>query len=294
MKMMLRGIAFTLATLVSLAAGPVNGAGMSPDPTGIWYDPDQPGWGMSVTQQGDTIFVVLFVYDANHNPQWYVASNVVDTGTFVNTIVGEAFAGPLYRTTGPAFALSTDTTMLGVTAVGTIQIAYVQPIENLSVTYTVDGTTVAKTVQPQTWRSNSSLLTGDYSGGIFINSIATCQAPAPFQQASNFSVAPGSSPDSVSITWGTGLDTECVMSGTYAQRGQFGTLTGPVMCGPIPNPVANVGTLAISQMTIGPSGFSGSLSYSSPTSSSGSNCGVGGTIGGVKHASSTGASIPAP
>lgn len=288
MKMMLRSIAFTLTTLVGLAAGPANGAGMSPDPTGIWYDPDQPGWGMSVTQQGDTVFVVLFVYDANHNPQWYVASNVVDTGTFVNMIVGEAFAGPLYRTTGPAFAQSTDTTTLGVTAVGTIQIAYVQPIDNLSVTYTVDGTTVAKTVQPQTWRSNASLLTGNYSGGIFINSIAACQAPAPFQQASNFSVAPGSSPDSVSITWGTGLDTECVMNGTYAQSGQFGTLNGPVMCGPAPNPTANVGSLAITQMTISPSGFSGSLTYSN------TDCGVGGTIGGVKHASSASASIPAP
>ena len=34
---------------LSLAVPSVHAAGMTPDPTGIWYDPAQPGWGMGIT-----------------------------------------------------------------------------------------------------------------------------------------------------------------------------------------------------------------------------------------------------
>ena len=102
--MMLRSIPRVLGILLALACSSAARRADDPDPTGMWYDPGQPGWGVSVTQQGETIFVVLFVYDANHNPQWFVASNVVDTGQFVNTLVGEAYAGPLYRTNGASFS----------------------------------------------------------------------------------------------------------------------------------------------------------------------------------------------
>jgi hypothetical protein len=102
------------------------------------------------------------------------------------------------------------------------------------------------------------------------------------QQVTGVSISQGATPNALNVTWGSGIDIGCVMNGTYAQQGQMGTLTGPVSCGPIPNPIANVGTFTIMQMTIGASGFSGFLSYQSPTVN-GSSCAVGGTIGGVKH-----------
>ena len=77
---MVRNILRILGTVVSLAIGTVQAAPMTPDPTGMWYDPANPGWGLSVTEQGETLFVALFIYDANHKPAWYVASNVVDSG----------------------------------------------------------------------------------------------------------------------------------------------------------------------------------------------------------------------
>jgi hypothetical protein len=264
MRTLLRSISFTLGLAVAAMA---SGTGMTPDPTGLWYDPAQPGWGLSIAQQGDTLFVVLFVYDANHNPQWFAASNV--------TSAGDGFAGPLYRTTGPAFSSSADTA-LGVTAVGTIRLAYLQPAGNLALDYTIDGTSVAKTIQPQTWGSNAGLLRGLYSGGLLIAPDAGCDVPAPLQHVTSFILAPGSSPDSISITWGTGIDTACQVNGTYAQRGQLGTLSGPILCGPIPNFIANVGTLAISQMAISPQGFSGLATYSN------GSCTTAGSIGGVK------------
>ncbi|MFZ3321534.1 MAG: hypothetical protein WA190_04120 [Usitatibacter sp.] len=282
MRMAPRSIALALGAVLALATQGVQAFPMFPDPTGMWYDPGQPGWGVSVTQQGETIFVVLFVYDANHNPQWFVASNVVDTGQFVNSLVGEAYAGPLYRANGATFTQPGDMTPLSATSVGTIQIAYVQPVDNLSVTYTVNGTTVNKVLVPQTWGSNAALLAGNYSGGIKISGVSICDPPALLQGVTNFTISQGATPDALAITWGSGIDVGCRMDGTYAQVGQFGTLSGPVSCGPIPNVVTVIGSFAISQMTISQNGFSGFLMYSSPVVN-GSSCGVGGSIGGVKN-----------
>jgi hypothetical protein len=288
MQMMLRSIRTAVMVLASLMPWLANAFPMTPDPTGMWYDPNQPGWGLSVTQQGGTAFVVLFAYDANHDPEWLVASNVVDTGMFVNFLVGEAYAGPLYRTSAATYLQPGDTTALSATPVGTIQIAYVMPDNNLSVTYSVNGTTVNKTLAPQTWGSNASLLAGRIAGAININSVAGCVPPAPLQNVTRFNIESGVAPDSLFLSWGTGIDTECTLTGTYTQRGQLGALVGPVRCGPVPNPMADAGSMILEQLTVSSTGFSGALSYTSPLFTSGGFtgiCAVGGSIGGVNTTS---------
>jgi hypothetical protein len=290
MGMTLRSIPRVAATLLALAFGPALAAPISPDPTGMWYDPSQPGWGLSVTQQGDTAFIVLLTYDANHNPEWFVASNVVDTGTFRNFLVGEIYAGTLYQTTGPAFSAPSDTTAFHAMPVGDIQIGYVQPTSNLSVTYTINGTTVNKVVTPQTWGSNSALLTGKYgggfNGGIFIDSTPSCPLPTLLQGIPDFNIDTTTTPDALNLIWNQPNNVYCAVSGTYAQQGQFGTFGGPVMCAPglVGAVATNMGTLSIARMTMGPGGFSGYLNYSSPVVG-GSSCGVGGVIGGIERGS---------
>jgi len=279
----LHSLRAAIATTLGLVAAGAHAAPMTPDPTGMWYDPAQPGWGLSVTQQGDTVFAVLFVYDTGHAPQWFVASNITDTGQALNTLVGEVYSGTLYRTAGPAYAVPSDATPLSATPAGTIQLAYVQPSNDLSVTYSVDGTTVARTLKAQTWGSSAAQLLGNFDGAILIRSTTSCAAPMPLQGITHFTVSQGATAGTLNVTWGSGIDVGCMMSGTYAQQGQFGTLTGPVMCGPIPNLIANVGTFTITQMTIAPTGFSGYLNYTSAPAD-GSSCTVGGAIGGVKAA----------
>src|SRR5512140_3079201 len=95
---------FLLVLPAVVAAGP----GLSPDPTGLWFSPDEPGWGMSIAQQGGTLFVVLFVYDDAKRPAWYVASVVTATGTTVALSNEALFSGPLYRTSGPWFGTTFD------------------------------------------------------------------------------------------------------------------------------------------------------------------------------------------
>jgi hypothetical protein len=273
----LRKFLWVMGAALLLANSSVRAAGMSPDPTGIWYDPAQPGWGMSITQQGDTLFVVLFLYDQGHEPTWLVASNVIDTGQTVNFLVGEAFAGNLFRTTGPFFETPSDATPLAITPAGNIQLAYIGGTSNISLMYRVDGVTVTKTVQPQTWRSNVADLLGTFSGGVFLNAPSACQAQeAITPQFATFTIVQGSTADTVKMTWGTGIDTVCAMTGTYVQQGQRGSLAGPVQCGPVPNPSTDVGTLTISAMSVGPFGFSGAAVLQS------GSCTHAGTAGGVR------------
>ncbi len=38
--------------------------------SGHWFDPDEPGWGMTVGNQGEVEFAVLYFYDGNGDPTW--------------------------------------------------------------------------------------------------------------------------------------------------------------------------------------------------------------------------------
>lgn len=42
----------------------------APDRTGTWYDPAQPGWGLSVYGSGDTRVAILYFYDGDQQPRW--------------------------------------------------------------------------------------------------------------------------------------------------------------------------------------------------------------------------------
>jgi lysyl endopeptidase len=111
----------------------------------LWWNPDESGWGLNLTHQGRTLFATLFVYGSDGRPQWFVMSNGTRTAP-----VGDAFAtytGPLYRTTGPAFnaPLWTGST---VAEVGTLTVSF-DDGRTGKLTYTVNGTTVTKSVMRQ-------------------------------------------------------------------------------------------------------------------------------------------------
>src|SRR5438034_7476458 len=99
--------------LVLLTAPLTASAGMSPDPTGLWWVPQESGWGMSLVQQQDTIVAVVFVYDEAERPTWYVAT-ARDTGMHLDPTGDELFAGTLYRTSGPWFGGGFDPHAVGV------------------------------------------------------------------------------------------------------------------------------------------------------------------------------------
>jgi DNA-binding beta-propeller fold protein YncE len=47
------------------------------DYTGVWWNPLESGWGVTLTHQASTVFAVVFTYDDAGTPRWYFASNCV-------------------------------------------------------------------------------------------------------------------------------------------------------------------------------------------------------------------------
>src|SRR5437868_15326021 len=97
-----------LATGLAATSGSALSTALSPDPTGLWFEPAHPGWGLQVAEQGATVFAVIFTYDANHVPTWFVAPDLVQVANDIDPPPpGPNFGGTLYRTTGPAFSAAT-------------------------------------------------------------------------------------------------------------------------------------------------------------------------------------------
>jgi YVTN family beta-propeller protein len=48
--------------------------------SGLWWNPSEPGWGLSLTQRGDVIFAAWFTYDKSGSAKWYVASECRTSG----------------------------------------------------------------------------------------------------------------------------------------------------------------------------------------------------------------------
>ena len=112
----------------------------------LWWNPNESGWGMNVTQQGTIAFATLFDYDANGKPLWFVMPNGPQSS-------GGNFSGPLYTVKGPAFNSSPwDASKIATTNVGTMTLHFTSGTAG-SLTYTVNGSTVTKSIQRQTFSS---------------------------------------------------------------------------------------------------------------------------------------------
>lgn len=162
-----------IAAFVLVVASALPGASFATiyDATGLWWNPNESGWGMNVIQQDTVLFITLFVYGADGKPTWYVASNTqYVTGSIVK------FTGPLYSATGPYFGGTFNASSVGVRQVGTITFdascSGCNTYSNAQVTYTVDGVAVNKTVQQQAWKATVIPSTG--YGAMHKVSTTTC------------------------------------------------------------------------------------------------------------------------
>src|SRR5260221_691367 len=81
--------------------------------TGLWWNPANSGWGISITQHaGGQMFVIWYTYDAQGRPTW----RFVPGGDWIDA---NTFRGTLYRSSGPYFkAAAFDASQVTVTPVG--------------------------------------------------------------------------------------------------------------------------------------------------------------------------------
>jgi hypothetical protein len=122
-----------------------------PSQTALWWNPAQAGWGLNLNHQGNLLFGTLFTYDASRAPLWLVMSGGVMQSD------GLTFIGDLYRTTGPAFN-AVPFTPIGpsnLSKVGTMTVAFSEA-SVATLTYTVNGTEVKKSIQRQVYGTRSA------------------------------------------------------------------------------------------------------------------------------------------
>ena len=113
----------------------------------LWWDPDESGWGVNVTHQGNNIFATLFTYDASGKGLWLSLSNGARVGS------SRTYSGTLHRTTGPAFnSTAWAATPIGYTEVGTMSFTFHNGNSG-TLTYTVNGVPVTKSIQRLTFSS---------------------------------------------------------------------------------------------------------------------------------------------
>jgi hypothetical protein len=107
--------------------------------TGLWWNPGEPGWGVSVEHQGGVIMATLFGYSPDGSPHWYTASAMREQAD------GD-FHGDLFEMTGPAFGTAPWGGLVMHTA-GRMRIVFSGPTA-ARIEFTIGETTVAKDITP--------------------------------------------------------------------------------------------------------------------------------------------------
>ena len=108
--------------------------------TDQWWDPDESGWGIAITQHvGGLLFATWAVYGPDTKPVWYTLQP--GSWTAYNT-----YSGPVYRTTGPYFggnyAAGPAVTQ---TPAGTATLTFLAPAQG-TLQFNVDGASGTKPI----------------------------------------------------------------------------------------------------------------------------------------------------
>lgn len=114
--------------------------GPAVDYSALWWNANESGWGISLTQQYGIIFVTMFTYDAGGNPVWYVASYC--------PVSGSGCTGTLYKTSGGSAPTLPWVGPITATPVGTITFAFTDA-SNGTMSFMIDGLAGTRTISKE-------------------------------------------------------------------------------------------------------------------------------------------------
>ena len=117
----------------------------------LWWNAAEPGWGLNIAHQADTLFATWFTYAADGRGEWLVASDVRREPT------GE-YRGRLYRTAGRPFDLiSGAAAIVGSPAdVGEVTLTFATG-DRGRLEYVVDGVAQSKAIARQVFAGTAPL-----------------------------------------------------------------------------------------------------------------------------------------
>jgi hypothetical protein len=123
--------------------------------TGLWWNENESGWGMSVTQHGPMIFVAWYTYDPFGSPTWYVMSSC--------PILANACTGDIYAVTGgKSFVTPWQGSSIVETKVGVGILSFVNANTGVF-NYSINGVTSLKYITRQVFTTGLVAPNPDYS-----------------------------------------------------------------------------------------------------------------------------------
>jgi hypothetical protein len=136
-------IAFTVHPLAQIAVFPPPPHPLA-DYSGIWWNADESGWGLSLHQgAAHTLFGALYLFDANQQPQWYTLQG----GQWLSST---RWQGEILKTVGPWWTnAGWDPEAVKHTVSGSATLDFSMTPERTdraTLSYTIDGHTVSETI----------------------------------------------------------------------------------------------------------------------------------------------------
>lgn len=224
-KMTRRWILMVGMLLVMAGRAPEASAASGYDLSDVWWNPAEPGWGVGIVQQRDTIFATLLVYDTDRKPVFYVAALGFDGLTPQTREVN--FSGDLYVSSGPWFGAAPFSAASVVERkVGTMEV-HAPTMTSATLTYTIDGVTLTKSVERMTFRIDD--YAGDYASSSIVTT-AKCTNPADDgTRTSQAAMQIVQEAGAMTIVV-TGDGKMCTYAGPYAQAGRLGSVFSNYTC----------------------------------------------------------------
>ena len=272
----LRKLLGTLLVVAALSPVPGSRAASTTNFSDQWWIEAESGWGASVLQQADVLFIDLFVYGSDGKPTWFTAAAALEPNPPAGHTV---FSGDLYATTGPYYASGAfDPLQVTRRVVGSLTFD-ASSVISATLTYVVDGTTIVKNVTRQTWRFEN--LTGSYRGGLVYDQVNCSEASQNGHEDDDAMFTIVHNGGTVTLT--IEQSNTCTVSGAYSQSGHMGFVANaPLNCPPTPGDPAISGVLNIVEIERTINGFS--ARFNGTIAAAGITCTLAnGRIGGVRR-----------
>lgn len=246
---------------ITLGASALGAATTSTNYSDLWWNAGEPGWGLNISQQADSLFATFFVYGDGGQAVWYSVTLAYQS-TGANGVV--IYGGPLYQTSGPAQGTTYNPALLKYRQVGDATIEFGDDAHGL-LHYSADGVLVVKSIERQTFAADSLL--GSYIGS---TSDVTFNCKSPSRNGL-VTTDPGpftitQDGDQVKIQFPT-----CAYTGSYTQQGQIGRVDGFYFCTNLAN-----GAITFTGMRTEKGGIVGTYAGAD------SSCEFHGNIGGMR------------
>jgi hypothetical protein len=188
-----------------------------------WGVEGETGWGLSIQQQAETLFINMFVYDQAGQPTWFIGAVTPGVPAASGHIT---FTGDWFKVNGTFYGSPWNQAAAAINKVGTITFD-VDSVTTANLTYSVNGVVVNKRVARELWSYEN--YSGSYLGGL-VYDVSDCgTANGHFEDAGAVTITQSNN-TSMTIVAQQSLGGTCTYSGTYSQLGHMGDLSGVFAC----------------------------------------------------------------